>query len=128
MEYVMVIGFALLLLVPIVIIFFIQTNDLQDSVNMNMAKEAARTIIEHAELVYYLGAPSFVEVTVTLPERVQSVSIQGDQITFEVEVQAGLSDVFEAGTVNMTGNMSARSGKHTLRIQAAGSIVNITEA
>lgn len=126
-EYVMVIGFAMLLLIPIILIFFIETTDLNDSVNTNMAREASRSMIEHAELVYFMGAPSFIEVTINFPENINTVTITGDQVTFNIETQAGDSDVFEVGTVNITGSVGTYSGKHNLRIQATGNQVNISE-
>ncbi|MFH1591716.1 MAG: hypothetical protein ABIC95_07385 [archaeon] len=127
MEYMVVIGFSLMLLIPILIAFYMQTNDLADSVNMNIARDATQEIIEHAELVYYLGSPSMIELQIRVPEKINNISLIGRQVTFEVDTQAGLTDVFSIGTVNLTGDILPHSGKRTLRLQATGNTVNITE-
>ncbi len=126
-EYLMVVGFSLLILVPVLAAFFLQTQDLQDSVDLNAAKEAVRTIAENADLVYTMGPPTTVVIKVRVPDKVTKVSFQGRQVTMEVETAAGLSDVFETASANMTGNMSAESGTHKLKLTAQSSSVQITE-
>ncbi|MBN1156762.1 hypothetical protein JXA85_04040 [Candidatus Woesearchaeota archaeon] len=128
-EYVVVIGFALLLLVPVILIFFIQSDDLQDTVNQNQARKVAREIVDSVNSIYYLGTPSQTIIEETLPENINKINITGTSIIFEMRFRRtnSLSDIVESAETNITGSINSTSGPHKIKIEALPNSVGITD-
>jgi uncharacterized protein (UPF0333 family) len=126
-EYVLVVGFALLMIIPVVVVFFKQTNELGDSLSISQAEKIVKRIAETAEVVYYQGEPSQNTLTMYFPERINAIYIGENEISFEMLTTAGTNDVFAVSSVNITGFLEPGSGIKKVRIKAYGNYVNITE-
>ncbi len=128
MEYLFVMGFALLLALPLIILYFTQTAQLQDQVTSASIERAATQIVDAADTVYYLGAPSSRTITVDLPADVESVSFQGTSVTFTVSSSHGDYDQNGWSAANLTGSVGITKGPHTLVVTALpDGRVNVTE-
>jgi ferric iron reductase protein FhuF len=121
-------GFALLITLPLVIVYFTQVERLNTEVGNAAAERAVTQLAEAADTVYFLGAPSVRTVSIDLPENVQSITISEQSIVLRIDSAAGIYErvAFTAG--NVTGNIGITAGPHTLLVEATESdIVNITE-
>ncbi len=128
-EYIMIVGFALLLTIPTVIIFYSQSSSNLEQINSMQAKSVARKIVDNAEKVYYLGKPSVTTIKVLMPQRMESVSISGRELVISIRGSAGVSDVVEVADVNMSGSItSSPGGLAYIRIENIGDRVNITSS
>ncbi|NOZ80697.1 MAG: hypothetical protein GXP63_03405 [DPANN group archaeon] len=128
MEYLMVIGFALLMVIPVILVFFTQTETIKDSVNLNQARTVAREIAENVETVAYLGKPAMTTIKVTFPDTVKKVTIGNREISLQIETAGGLSDIFETVSANVSGTIAPVSGIHHLTIEATSSNITIAES
>ncbi|MFH1409418.1 MAG: hypothetical protein ABIH34_05900 [Nanoarchaeota archaeon] len=128
MEYLVVISFALLLIVPIVIIFFSQSEDVTEQLSMNQLREIGRKIVTTSEKVYYLGEPSQTTLKVYMPSQVEKIIIDGKTLIFNVSIARSTSEVVFMSTVNMTGDITPISGVRFILIKTEGGKVNITDA
>jgi uncharacterized protein (UPF0333 family) len=132
MEYLLVAGFAFLSIVPIIIIFFTQSQNFNQDVTLAQADKVMSEIIDAADTVFYQGAPSTTTIRVSIPNYVDDVVIDGSQsITFVIKKTSG-PDTFNATSraaiANLTGGLDFAAGLHTLRIQALNdTFVNITD-
>ena len=126
-EYLIVVGFALLLTIPTVIVFFTESSKNVAEVNTIQAKQIARKIVDNAEEVYYLGAPSTTTIKVIMPQGIQNITIKNRYILITLN-GAGQTpnQVLEQSLVNITGNLTPGSGMHTIRIENLGDRVNIS--
>ncbi len=125
-EYLIVVGFALLMTIPTVIIFFSQSNSNIESVNNAQAQIVVRKIIDSAEKVYYLGPPSQTRIKATMPAGIENITITNRAIKVTMISSGGQNDIVEGSDVNITGNLSAISGTVYIKIQSIGDTVNIT--
>ncbi len=126
MEYLIVMGFVVLMSVPLVVIFFEQSAGAQDYVNADRASQIGRQVVDSAEKVYYLGSPSVTTLKVSMPDTVNAVIISPADITFRMDTGSGQSDVTIPSDVALSGNISSASGLQYIRIQSLGDSVNIS--
>ncbi|MBN2566629.1 hypothetical protein JXB02_00915 [Candidatus Woesearchaeota archaeon] len=125
-EYLVIMGFVLLLLLPTVAMFLLGSEEMTDSINVNQASRVAHKIVDAAESVYYYGAPSQTTVRAYFPDNIQAVTIDGTELVFRMGTTAGPSDIVAQGRVNMTGNLTAKKGIYTVKVKAFTSYVNIS--
>ena len=127
-EYLFIMGFALLLITPLIIIYYDQANKLSEATTAATIERAATQLAEAADTVYYLGAPSMRTITIDLPENTMSVTIQGQSITFLMDSSHGEYEHSAWSVTNLTGGFANTVGPHILVITAlSDNRVNITE-
>ncbi len=125
-EYLIIVGFALLLTIPTIVIFFSQSAQTVEQISASEAKQIARKIVDNAEKVYYLGKPATTTITVSMPRNIESIGISNREVRISIRGSAGVSDIVEVSSVNITGNLSAGSGVRSIRIENLGSNVNVS--
>ncbi len=128
MEYLFIMGLAILLIAPLLVIYYQQTARLGDETNSAMIQRAATQIVEAADSVYYLGAPSMRTITIDLPANIESLSIAGQSVTFTLSSNHGDYEQAAWSVTNLTGDFGITKGPHILVLQALDDDrVNITE-
>ncbi|MBI2142181.1 hypothetical protein HYU15_01675 [Candidatus Woesearchaeota archaeon] len=125
-EYLVIVGFALLLTIPTIVLFFSQSTQTVEQVAASEAKQIARKIVDNAEKVYYLGKPATTTITVSMPRNIESIGISNREVRISIRGSAGVSDIVEVSSVNITGNLSAGSGVRSIRIENLGGNVNVS--
>ena len=125
-EYMMIIGFATVISLPLLIIYYDFTSSSRDSVSANQALSIARNVVDASESVYYLGTPSQTVLKVNIPEGVQSINLSNREVVFKMKTAQGINEIVQVSTVNITGSISGSKGIHTITIVAAGSSVQIS--
>ncbi len=81
MEYVMIVGFVALVIIPTTFIFYRYASDSAEEIDQAQIEKFGRDVVSTAETVYYLGAPSRIVLEERLPKNVQSISIDRDSVT-----------------------------------------------
>ncbi len=126
MEYMMVVGFSLLMIMPIIAIYGMERQSINNQVNAKQAGNIAKKIVDSAETVYYLGKPAKTTLKVYMPSNVERIEINNREIVFKVRVGKLLTDIVGTSQVNMTGNLSTGQGIQYIDIAADNYVVNIT--
>ena len=124
-EYMLVMGFAALMTIPLLLIYYTYSADTADSVAISQSMQIARKIVDSSESVYYLGKPSQTTLKVNFPDRIQSANLSNREVWFKVKTQNGLTDVVQVSAVNMSGALSISSGIHVITIKADDGFVQI---
>ena len=127
MEYIMVMGFALLLTIPLVIVFFESSSGTQEQVRVAQVDQLVRKLAETADAVSALGEPSFTTIRAYIPTGVTNISINGREIVFSMETEAGLTEIIGVTVQNVSGSIGATSGYHSIKVEAVGSGVILSE-
>lgn len=128
MEYLLVMGYVLLMLVPISLIFYSQSSDMNTQSNQQQAYLIARKIVEKSEAMYYLGEPSQTTLRVYFPENLNNVTIYNGSVVFELIHGATEADIAaHSFTINISGNLSTRPGTHCVQVQAQSSGVWVND-
>ena len=125
-EYMMIMGFAALMAVPLLIIYYSYTSDSSDSVAVSQALQIARKIVDTSETVYYLGKPSQTTLKLNFPEKISSISLSSKEIVFKIKTKNGITDVVQVSSVNITGSLPISQGIHVVTIKAEDNYVQVT--
>lgn len=127
MEFLLVVGFAFLMTVPLIIIFYQQSETLSTEISASQINKVAGEIRDAADEVYYLGSPSKKTVTVYMPEGVQSISIGGNKIVFTVESPSGDYELVKWSAANLTGSIQTYNGIHYVSVESHNTYVSISD-
>ena len=82
MEYLMMVGVAFIILVPMMYIFYDYTTSTQEDVSLAKLQAIGENIVNTAEEVYFLGPPSRMTIHYTMPSNVYGMEVSGDVIVF----------------------------------------------
>jgi len=123
MEYVIIIGFILLITIPLIMIFYEHTSNTSYQVITSQVDMIAKKIVDSAESVYYLGEPSKTRIKVYMPENVEQVIIYDKEIVFKVKTNSGLTDISQISSVNISGDIAITPGIHYISIESKGDYV-----
>ena len=119
-------GFVTVMTIPLLILYFEYSSSARDSVATSQALQIARKIVDSAESVYYLGQPSQTTLKLNFPDGIYSANLSSKEVVFKVKIEAGIAEVIQISSVNITGNLPTSPGIHMLTIQAQSGYVQVT--
>lgn len=125
-EYMLIMGFAALMTIPLLLIYYTYTSDSSDSVATSQASQIARNIIDSSESVYFLGKPSQTTLKLNFPDKIHSANLSSREVVFKIKTKAGITDVVQVSSVNMSGSLPITQGLHIITIKAETGYVQIT--
>lgn len=125
-EYLMIMGFVSLMVIPLAMLYFTSVQESGDEINGRQALNIARRVVDAAESVYYLGEPSQTTIKAVIPPNVQSATINSKEIVFKMKTKSGISDMIQVSSVNLTGSLPSSQGMHTITIKAGSDKVLIS--
>lgn len=126
MEYMLIIGFATLMTIPLLIIYYTSYSDSSDSVAASQALQIARKIADASESVYYLGKPSQTILKLNFPDKIYSTNLSNREVVFKVKTQSGIADIAQVSSVNLSGSLPTTQGMHIITVKAEDGYVQIT--
>ncbi len=114
MEYLIIFGIAFAMTLPLIIIYSQQTNNIQADLTQMQTYKAASKIADYSEQVYYMGAPSQRTLTIHFPPGVESVTLDNNQIIFNITTADLSYQIIKETTANVTGSIRPFEGQHIL--------------
>ncbi len=124
MEYLLIVGFAFLLLVPLIIIYYTTQQDLNDKISSSQADKIANEIADAADQVYFQGPPTKKTFKVYMPDDVKEVIIADNYVKINLKTFQGTP---RSSVSNLTGTISAYGGLHIIKVRAIDGGVTITD-
>lgn len=125
-EYMLIMGFAALMAIPLLLIYYSYSSESSDSVATSQAMQIARKIVDSSESVYYLGKPSQTTLKLNFPERISSISLSSKEVVFKIKTKNGITDIVQVSSVNISGTLPTSQGIHIITVKAEGGYVQIT--
>jgi hypothetical protein len=123
-EYLVVVGFSILLLIPIIVMLTSNYIDMRYSLSSYQTYSAATEIRDAAVKVYHLGEGSMTEVAVNLPSGVESSSIANNEILFVVSAPKEMvTDSYSVVPMNISGILPSTPGRHIVKVTSNGDTV-----
>ncbi|MFH1649564.1 MAG: hypothetical protein ABIA93_03375 [Candidatus Woesearchaeota archaeon] len=84
MEYLVILGFAFLITAPLLVMFYTQSNNLNEDVASSQAERVVSEIVDAADQVYFLGAPSKKTLDLYYPQNILNISCAGKTLSFKM--------------------------------------------
>lgn len=123
----MVVGLAMMMTLPLIVLFYQQTENLNTGIIDSQVDKVASEIRDAADEVYYLGHPSKKTVTVFFPEGINSILIYNTSIVFLVESVNGDYEVVKWSVANLSGTLQTYPGIHHVVVEAQSGYVSISD-
>jgi hypothetical protein len=128
MEYLLMMGFTLLLLIPIMILFATESNNIKSDIAASHATQIARKIADKAEEMYYQGEPSKTTIRVNIPQGIENITFQNREVVIYYKTPDGvLQEIIQVTPINISGSISSLQGIHLISIKSEGDYVSISE-
>ena len=125
-EYMMIIGFATIITIPLIIIYYTFTQESGDEINSVQILQIAKKIVDAAESVYYLGEPSQTTLRVNIPNNVILANLSNYEVVFRLKTKSGEVDIVQSSAVNITGSLPTNKSTYLITIEAESNYVNVT--
>src|SRR4030042_2166782 len=125
-EYMVIVAFALMILVPYTLYLTNVSHNFSQDNSLAVASNTVKKIGQNADWVYSQGVPSRLEISVMVPDNVESMAISGKSILCKIRTSAGISDIYYDSIANLTGNITTSPGQYNVIIQAVENGVQIS--
>ncbi|MBI4399301.1 hypothetical protein HY570_00995 [Candidatus Micrarchaeota archaeon] len=112
-EVLLIIGFALIALVPILLLLRNQSSVIGEQQGVLEADLAAQRIAENADIVASMGNNATIQTKLLLPSSVQSIKIgetHPREIVFTLLTSRGTVEIVKTTNANVTGTLDIRGG------------------
>lgn len=127
MEYLFVVGFAFMMLLPLIALFYSQSGTIEEEVVGAQAEKIMSELISAIDTVYYLGYPSKQTLRLRFPEHIESITILGDTLVFTIDSPSGTYEMTALAAANLTGSLETFAGPHIITIATTQTGVSLTE-
>ena len=118
-EFITIFSFSLVMLIPLVIIFYDQIGDTKDSLYNNQIYNIVSKIVDKSETIFYYGQPSKTTLKAFFPDNIENVTIKNREIIFNFRnSQNSLNSITLTSLVNVSGTISRNAGIHYIVIEA----------
>lgn len=125
-EYLAIVGIALLITAPLIVQTQKSSIGLQTSYQNGLAKTSLNTMEEAAALVNSQGEPARVTFDVRLPEDIDQTNVTDNYLHIRRSVGTDTYNFYNTLSFNVSGTIPTTSGIHTMVAKAEDDYVNIT--
>jgi len=126
-EFILVVGFLLAVLIPLMLIGFLYPQQGEAQINTGQITGLAIQIADTAEEVYYIGEPAKTTLKVYVPKNVKECMVMNDSIVFRVQTVHGITDVVQRLPFNASGSIPCTEGVKYITVESKGDYVWIGE-
>jgi uncharacterized protein (UPF0333 family) len=126
-EYMVIIGFATVITIPLIIIYFSFVQDSGSEIASTQISQIAKKVVDTAESVYYLGEPSQTTLKVNIPDNIVLANLSaGYELVFKIRNGERESDIVESSSVNITGTLPVIKGTYSITVKAVSDHVEVS--
>lgn len=125
-EYMIIVSFALMILVPFILYLQSISRDFSEGNNLTIASNSVNKIGQTADWVYSQGEPAKLKILIQVPNGVETILITDKTITWKVRTSASLSDIYYNSFANLSGDLPTTPGYYNVLVQAIDGGVNIS--
>ena len=127
-EYVMIFGFAIVIVLPFIYYFFAYSQGPARESHISQMQLVARRIVDNAETAYALGEGTYTTFRVYIPNSISNGQIIENEVVFQVFGRKGTTDVGFLSDVNLSGEIPNSTGIYFIHVEAFEDYVNITHS
>jgi len=117
-EYVTILGFVLVTTLVMTFVFTAHTGTLNDAVAGHQIERIGEKIVDTAEAMYFIGAPSRTTLKLYFPPGILNATVSGQELVFFVQTSRGHDEIVKYSQVNITGTVPTTAGIHYVQVEA----------
>lgn len=115
-EYLIIVGFVMALLVPIIFISFSTFMEFQHVIEIKQIEQSGVTIVQQAQNVFFLGASSKKVFDITIPRSIDQIHILSNAVVFRVDVGGVYEDIIIFSDVPLSGSIPQNPGTFQITV------------
>ncbi|MBU1975681.1 MAG: hypothetical protein KKG59_04725 [Nanoarchaeota archaeon] len=123
-EYIMVVGFAFLMLIPLIILYYDSSNTLNEQITLSQVDKISSEIVAASDQVYFQGPPTTKTFKVFMPDNVKEIILQDNYVQINTYTITGTP---RSSVANLTGTLGTYGGLHIIKIMAISGGVEISD-
>ncbi len=127
MEYLVIVGFITVMVIPMLIIFYSYADRTEDEIVSNQIQKIALKVSDSAEAMYYLGEPSRTRIRTYFPKNIANITIGNNEVTFIMNTKNGFDHIVIYTSIPIQGTLNTHSGYHNINVRSRGSYVEISD-
>jgi uncharacterized protein (UPF0333 family) len=127
MEYMLILGFMFLLLIPLLVVYATTQKQSTDQLTEGQVLKVGNTIRDAAERIYFAGDPAQETISLYFPERIQQINITNKSIVFVMSGGAGSYDLVVTGLAPLNGTLKTNTGIHIVRLVSQNNVVQVSD-
>jgi uncharacterized protein (UPF0333 family) len=128
MEYILITAFSLLVVMPLIVLFFQYSQTYNDDITANQANKIMDELLNAAQTIHYLGEPSQKTLSLYFPNNIDQITFADGYFSMKIDSGSHEYDLYRAAAINFTGNLSTSYGVHVIRVRAVNNTINIRAA
>lgn len=117
-EYLIVIGFVVFLVISIVGIGYFYASGIRDRIRVNQVTTFASKLISSSESVFYAGEPSKLTITAYLPVGIRSIEVIENDLIISMTTNSGITTMAFTSNVPINGIISTEEGVKRVEVIA----------
>ncbi len=125
MEYLLVFGFALFLILPLVGVYMLQQENVQTDISVAQSERVLREMVLSAEEIYFMGEGSQRVKEINFPPRVENLKFEENYVSLNVRGRSASITVSQPTRAIIIGEIEAYEGSHRLVFRNTGGQVEI---
>ena len=126
-EYLVVLGFLMLFIVPLLVLYSQTQKDTQDQLNEAQARRVGNLLRDAAERVYFAGDPAQETLQVYLPDKIESITLSNTSIVYTIRGGARMYDLYIPSIAPLNGTLLTNKGVHVVTVRATQGVVTLSE-
>jgi len=124
-EYMIIIGFVTFAILTILVLAFTYSGLIKDRIKINQIESFSIQLINNAESVFFSGEPSIATISLYLPDGVQNIVIDGNDVVVTSSSSSGQNIRAFKSSVPLQGTLTAGEGLRTIVLEAKANYVQI---
>lgn len=117
-EYLAIFSFAVLLTIPLILIFSLQTKNIQTDVTNAQTYRIISKISDSAEEIYFQGVPAKKTIRISFPEGITSIKINTSYIEATFNDGTNEISVTKDSSAVLKGSLRTFPGEHIISFTA----------
>jgi predicted permease len=121
-EILIIIGFFLLILIPLIFYAFSRKNLAEDDLATQKAEIAAQRLASSINSIGYLGGGSAIIQEIELPESFKQINVNGKDVVIKINSAIGEKQIVRSTFFNLSGDLSniTKGGRYRIEISSEG--------
>ncbi|MBU2633877.1 MAG: hypothetical protein KJ674_01390 [Nanoarchaeota archaeon] len=126
-EYLIIVGFVIVILVPITIMYIRYGGESSDTVTASKIEHITNEIVAAANSVYAYGEGSQTKIEVDFPSNIKSIEFSGKEVIFTfINSQNQEAEIVQIADIELEGEITLVPGNKQMIIKSLGTSISVT--
>lgn len=129
LEYMLIMGIALAILVPLFSVVSSQTYSFKTEMKLSSVEDSLQNLADSSDMVYSQGYPAKITTKLYLPEGTLYTNVTENIFHVRIKKKSGPVDISSFPEANLTGSLPESPGSYQIELKMTEKgVVNVTQS